>query len=120
MNYFFDSYAVIDILRNNRNYEKYNSFIIFTTSLNLTEIYYALLNEIDEDSADILVTKLNFQFIEITPEIAVEAAKFRSKNKKLKLSYADCIGYMAAIKHDIKFLTGDSAFEKFNNVEFVK
>lgn len=120
MSYFFDSYAVIEIIRNNKNYEKYNSFPIITTTLNLTEIHYALLNELNQEAVNILINKINFQFLDITREIAIEAANFRFQNKKSKFSYADCIGYVAALKNNLIFLTGDKEFKDLKNVEFVK
>jgi predicted nucleic acid-binding protein len=46
--------------------------------------------------------------------------KFRKKNKKRNLSYADCIGYIYALKNNLIFLTGDKEFEDLKNVEFVK
>ena len=46
--------------------------------------------------------------------------KFRLKNKKMDLSYADCIGYIYACENNLKFLTGDEKFKDMDNVEFVK
>lgn len=40
--------------------------------------------------------------------------------RKLKLSYADALGYHLSLKHKIKFLTGDREFEELENVEYVK
>ena len=53
-------------------------------------------------------------------EIIEESMKFRYKNKKSKFSYADCLGYIAARKNNLVFLTGDSGFKNFPNVEFVE
>ena len=36
------------------------------------------------------------------------------------LSYADCIGYVIARREGMKFLTGDAAFKRLENVEFVR
>lgn len=120
MNYFFDSYAIIEIIKGNFNYERFSGMNFITNSLNLAEVYYYLLKETNEDTANNIMKKFNFEFIEISPKIAIEAAIFRFKNKKLNLSYADCVGYISAIKNNIRFLTGDKGFEKFENVEFVK
>ena len=46
--------------------------------------------------------------------------RFKIKNIKRSLSYADCIGYIIALRYGIKFLTGDKEFETLENVEFVK
>jgi len=32
----------------------------------------------------------------------------------------DCVGYVLAIRNNLKFLTGDEKFENKKNVEFVK
>ena len=67
-----------------------------------------------------MVSKLKFTFLDITQEISIEAAKFKYKNKKMKLSYADCIGYITAQENNMKFLTGDKDFKSIKGVEFVK
>jgi len=36
------------------------------------------------------------------------------------LSYVDALGYTIAKAHNLRFLTGDAAFEGIANVEFVK
>ena len=58
--------------------------------------------------------------IEINDEIIKLANAFRIANKKRKLSYIDCIGYIIARLRNIKFLTGDKQFEDLENVEYVK
>lgn len=42
------------------------------------------------------------------------------KVKCKDLSIPDVIGYIIAKRHGVPFLTGDSGFEGFDNVEFVK
>jgi predicted nucleic acid-binding protein len=42
------------------------------------------------------------------------------KKKEKELSIPDCIGFVIAKRLGAKFLTGDKAFEKKENVEFVK
>ena len=120
MEHFFDSYAIIEIVSGNPNYSKLKEEIFITTTLNLSEVYYALLRQTNEYLANETLKKLNLQFIEITQEISIDAAKFRFKNKNLKLSYADCIGYIIALKNNMKFLTGDNKFKEMESVEFVK
>ena len=45
---------------------------------------------------------------------------FRFNESKLILSYADCIGYITAQIHNMKFLTGDKHFKGMKDVEFVR
>jgi predicted nucleic acid-binding protein len=119
MNYFFDSYAIIELFKNSPSYEKFKDEIIITSALNLAEVYYIIALCLGENIAD-KVGNIKMNFIEINPSIALEASKFRFRNKSLKFSYADCIGYLMAKKANLKFLTGDEQFKGFEDVEFVK
>jgi uncharacterized protein len=118
--YFYDSYAVIEMLKGNQNYIKYKDFSAILSQWNLAEIYYnSIINLIIGDPNEI------FDFykdavVEIDDDTLKEAMKFRKENKKKDVSYADCIGYIYAKRHKMKFLTGDKEFEKLSNVEFVK
>ena len=118
--YFFDSYAIIELIKGNEKYEKYKDATIITNTLHLAEVLYSLLLRIDHNSAMEIIANFDFEFIDITPEISLESALFKFKHKDKKLSYADCIGYISAIKSNMLFLTGDKEFEKLPNVEFVK
>ncbi len=119
MEYFFDSYAIIEIINGRESYLRFKDKIIITTVLNLAEVYYALLLKYGGKTVDKIVNNLNIDFIEITRTTAIEASFFRFKHKKLGMSYADCIGYVISLNNNLKFLTGDSAFENLENVEFV-
>lgn len=118
--YFFDSYAILEILKGNIAYNNFSEIKIITTLLNFLEVYYSLLKENNKQTAQLILKKLNFQFINIDKQLIIAVADFRFQNKALKLSYIDCIGYMLAKRLNIKFLTGDKAFENLENVEFVK
>jgi len=120
MNYFFDTYAIIEIVKGNQNYENYADLTFVTTTLNLSEFYFYLLSNLDEKRANETLSKFNLSFLEIDENVAKEAAKFRKVNYKRKLSYVDCIGYILAKKMGLKFLTGDDFFENLENVGFVK
>lgn len=119
--YFYDTYALIEILLLNPNYNEFlknQGFI--TTKLNLMELYYYLLKNIGEKIAlEIYDNYLNY-CIEISDEDIKEACNFKLKHRKQNLSYTDCIGYITAKNKNIQFLTGDKEFEKMPNVKFVK
>jgi len=117
---FFDSYAIMEIIRGNPNYLKYGEESFLTNTLNLAEVFYSLIKELSEEKSKEIIKKLNLDFIEINDEIAIDSAIFRFKNKNKQMSYADCIGYISATKLGIKFLTGDKEFANLDNVEFVK
>lgn len=118
--YFFDTYALVEMAKGNKNYEKYSKENIRLSVFNLVEFFYSVLNDFDEQTAKKEVEKLNYEKLEVTDEIIEEACRFRHKNKPKKLSYADCIGYALAKQHNLKFLTGDMQFRGMENVEFVK
>ena len=117
---FFDSYAILEIIAGNEEYERFKGDSVITNTLNLSEVFYSLLKEGSEKQAKEIIEQIDFEVIELSEEIAVESAMFRRRNKEKKLSYADCIGYVTALKNGMKFLTGDKEFENFKNVEFVK
>jgi len=117
--YFFDSYAVIELLKENPSYARFKDEQITITVFSLAEIYWCFLLE-DENTAEKVYEKFKKSVILFGDEILKEAMKFRKQNKKQNLSYADCIGYTYALKHKIIFLTGDKEFSGFKNVEFVK
>jgi len=118
--YFFDSYAIIELIRGNENYDFVKEEIITTSAMNLAEVYYALLLDQNKEVAKKIINSLNVELIEITSEIAIESSLFRYENKKHKFSYIDCIGYLLAKNNNLIFLTGDMQFENLINVKFVK
>ncbi len=120
MNYFFDSYAIIEILKQNPNYDKFQEFDIITSDLNIGEVYYYLLKTLGKDQADIWYQNLNVKIYPIDTNCVVNSIIFRYQNKKKKLSMVDCVGYKLSLKHNIKFLTGDHEFKDLPNVEYIK
>ena len=120
MTYFLDTYALIEIVKGNKNYEKFLSFEIFTSLYNLYEFYFILLKDYNNVIAHKFFEKFREKVVNIEDEYIFEASKFKLDNLKKRLSYVDCLGYIIAFKLGVKFLTGDKEFEKFENVEFVK
>ncbi len=120
MGYFFDSYAIIEIIRENENYLKFKDEALITSILNTGEIYYYLLKDKDEETANSWHSLLIRSAILVDSDIIVKAMKFRFENKSKKFSFVDCVGYVLAKERNLRFLTGDKGFENFDNVEFVK
>lgn len=120
VDYFFDSYAVIELIKGNPNYTKYTMCNVNITIFNLTEIYWSALNDLGEEKAEEIYNKFRECIMELSDHIIKEAIKFRKNNKNKDLSYADCIGYICSLKNNMVFLTGDKEFEYMENVEFVK
>ena len=118
--YFFDSYAVIEVVSGNSFYVRFMGETPTLSIFNLAEVYYSAITNLDESKAEEIYNKYSCCVVNIPDEVLKEAMKFRKKNKKRSLSYADCIGYIYALKNNLVFLTGDKEFENLENVEFVK
>lgn len=119
--YFFDTYALYEIIEGNNNYKPYiNNIAMTTTKLNLMELHYGLLLKYGKFIADKYYKELIRFAVKITDEIIMTANELKASLKKRKLSYVDCIGYTIALQKNIKFLTGDKEFKDLKNVEFVK
>lgn len=120
MGFFYDTYAIISLIEGSENYNKYKNNIITTSILNFAELYNIFLRNQGKQTADYWAKKLNFNILEIDKDSISKAVKFRFDNKKENLSLTDCVGYVLALKNNIKFLTGYGKFEDKENVEFVK
>ena len=116
--YFFDTYAFFEIIRGNPKYEKYQNSKIITTVFNLAELNYNLKKEASKKIADEITEKYKESVVKVSFEEVKEAIDLKTKNRDYSLP--DAIGYTVAKSHGVKFLTGDSGFEKFDNVEYVK
>lgn len=124
--YFYDTYALYEILAGNKKYERYKEGIIITSLLNLIEFHYSMAvkygESISKKFLEIILKEC--VLVDISYDIIVEANLFRLNNKpsskKKKFSYPDSYGYILAKNLGIKFLTGDEDFAGYNNVEFVK
>ena len=121
LGYFFDTYALIEIAKGENNlYKKYLESLAVTTKLNLMELYFAFAREGQKEAAKSLFGELAKICVPISDSVFMKAAEMRLEFLKFDLSYVDCIGYIISRYLGIKFLTGDSKFRDFENVEFVK
>lgn len=118
--YFLDSYALIEIVRENENFRKFEDTINFTSFANLLEVHYIITKNFGEKKADEIIGTLKSIALFIEIEDVKKASRFRIKNAKKKMSYIDCLGYAMSINRNMKFVTGDMEFENFKEVEFVK
>ena len=119
-NYFFDSYALIEIIKANPLYLKYQQYAVTITIFNLIEVVYSVFLDFGEEKAKETYQKFYSCVEDVDQEIMIEALKLKQKYKKRDLSYADCVGYAFAKAKNMLFLTGDSDFKDLENVEFVR
>ena len=122
MDFFLDTYAMIEIAKGNKNYKSYLDKIFITTKYNLAELHYYLLTSFNLATADFYLRKFSVYAIDFGIDIISKAMVFRKnlRSKRMRISYIDCLGYMVAVSNNVKFLTGDSHFQDLANVEFVK
>lgn len=115
----FDTYAVMEIIKGNKNYIPYLTEKIVINNFIFAEICYILIRNNYPEISKYLGRYEKF-IMSINPNTIKEAMKFRYKNKSKNMSIPDCISYFQARELGLKFLTGDKQFENFEGVEFVK
>ena len=118
-NYLFDTYALMEILDENINYETYTNLKPIINDFIFAEFCYNLFKD-NTNNAKELIDEIKPAIAHADPEWIEEAMKLRFSLGKRNVSMTDCIGYVMAKKLGIKFLTGDKEFQNFDNVEFVK
>ena len=118
--YFFDTYALVELIRKNENYIDYLNYPLRVSILNIAELYWNLIKEFGIEKAKEWMQKYEFDILELSYDVMLSAVEFRYKYKKQDISLPDAAGYLLAKKHGLRFLTGDKEFENFDNVEFVK
>ena len=116
--FFFDTYALFEIVRGSPAYLPYVEALAATTIFNLAEFNYGLKKEIDSHAADLLTEKFSLYLMEVTVQDVQKAMSLKLKQKDL--SIPDAVGYVVAQRLRVKFLTGDEDFKNLPDVEFVK
>ena len=122
MIYFFDTYALIEIIKGNPNYKDYAKEEFITTRFNLMELYYSLLRLFGEKTAEHYFNLFLQSCVPVNDDAMKVAMKFRLEQRKKRnlISYVDCIGYFVALENNVRLLTGEKHFLGLRNVEFVK
>jgi len=120
MDYFLDTYALIEIAEGNKNYEKYLESDSVTLKDNLAELFYFLLKKYDEKIALSFFEKFLKIAVDLPPAVIPRAMIFRHHHIKKHFSYIDCLGYCYALSTKRLFLTGDRAFQGLEKVEVVR
>ena len=116
--YFFDSYALFEIVFGNEKYAQYGKEGGVTTLFNIAELNYGLKKIKSQQGADQITEKFRASTVKIKWEDILKAMDLKTEHKNL--SIPDAIGYTVAKRINMKFLTGDEDFKDFDNVELVK
>jgi predicted nucleic acid-binding protein len=121
---FADTYALIELLKGNPNYENYSQADLVSTEFNILELTYALFRDFGRDEATKVVKLIRYKIKILSTEDSdyLDASEFRKSANKTgkKLSLIDALGYSCSKKLGIKFLTGDREFIEMENVEYIK
>jgi predicted nucleic acid-binding protein len=120
---FADSYALVAFLEGNERYVRiFERKELATTALNVLEVYATLLRRIEPGEAREVSSGLLPLAVAIPAEVALTAGEFRQSMRASKrdCSYVDAWGYASARHLGVPFLTGDPAFRRVENVEFVR
>ena len=118
--YYLDSYAIIEIVLGNRNYQQYKGKEVITSKLNLFEVHFKFLREFGTERANAALQEYYKYAIDYGPEEIIGASRFKLQHRKRNISPTDALGYIIALRNGAKFLTGDKEFKDMNNVEFMK
>ena len=122
MQYFLDTYAIIEIASGNENYKDYvlDKEQAICTIFNLMEAHFYFMKNFGKKRADEIYDLLKPLVIDASDSLIKDANVLKLRFLKSRMSFADCIGYAIALKLNAKFITGDYAFKGMENVEFVK
>lgn len=119
--FFWDSYAVAEFIAGNPKFARFSDEPVVLTIFNLAEVYWIALREYGEKIAEEIFEGYWVCVVDVDDETLREAVKFRKKvYGKKKISYADAVGYVYALRNGLLFLTGDKEFEGLSGVEFVR
>ena len=118
--YFFDTYAIIELIKVNPNYVRFQNEPLLTSILNYGEFYYWYLKNKDKTKSIEWMQRIRDEVLTLEIGDMIKGMRIRFENTKRKLSFVDVVGYAMSLRRNLIFLTGDLGFRGLPNVEFVK
>jgi hypothetical protein len=115
-----DSYALVEIHEENKNYEFVLNQEFVIPDSTLAEFYQTLYRKLGKQTADYWLSKLSSYSVTVALDIWIKSIVYRHEHKAENLSMFDCIGYVFAQENKLKFVTGDKQFKNKKGVLFVK
>jgi len=115
-----DTYALVEINNGNPKFVNLLNEDIIITDLTFAEFYGQIFRKYDKKTADYWNKKLSVFCKTVSREILLKAVVYRIEKSKENLSFFDCVGYIYSLENNLKFVTGDQAFEHKEGVEFIK
>jgi predicted nucleic acid-binding protein len=116
-----DSSGWLEYFVDGKNADKFAAVIenteeLIVSSLNIYEVFKKVIAERDEDSALEAVAMMQQAKVqEVTPSIAMQAAKF---SHIFKIPLAGSIIYITALEHNAVVWTQDADFKGMDGVEY--
>ncbi len=117
MGYFLDTYALIEILKGNKKYEKYLDKQSITTLFNLYQVCFLVMRDFGRERAIEIFSMFSDIVVPVEENSILLASEFRMKNN---LDYLESIGYSVAMINEATYLTSNHLLKDLPNVEFVK
>src|SRR3989338_10393016 len=104
MQYFLDTYALIEIAKQNPDYKDYTMSPIEagTTIFNVMELHFYYLKHFGNEEAERIYNLVSSLLISTDDDIIKDANKFKLANLKKRFSFTDCTGYVISIKLKLK------------------
>ena len=93
--FLYDTYALIELLNKNPNYESYADEEIVINDFIFSEFCYQLIKA-DEKNAETYLSEVESAIVKLNTKTIRDAMKFRYTHKKQKMSMTDCISYTQA------------------------
>ena len=114
-----DTYVLVEICNGNSKFVDLLNEKAIVTDIIMAEFYADLYRKYGLKTADYWHRKLNPLCRTVSKEILLKAVRYRIDNKKQKLSFFDCVGYVFAQEHSMIFVTGDKEFKNKKGVQFM-
>ncbi|NOZ81181.1 MAG: hypothetical protein GXP63_05925 [DPANN group archaeon] len=120
MEYFYDTYILIEMTKRKKELQEYVDKTAYTLDYNLAELFYYFLREYNERTSWHVFRVFEKMAMRIPLSLIGKAMAFRWKYRKKRFSYVDALGYLYALENDLIFVTGDRAFNGMKQVEIVR
>lgn len=118
MSYFFDTYALLRVHFGEPAYAPFADVPIVTERSHVFEFAREVMKQGGGKAVLPAIASLRANRLDPTDADLLAAAKLKVRHPRL--SSADAIGYVLAQREGLKLLTGDTAFRKMRDVEFVR
>jgi predicted nucleic acid-binding protein len=114
-----DTYILVEICNGNPRFVPFLNQEIIIPNLIMAEFHGDLYRKYGLKTADYWHRRLASICKPVSIDILLKAVKYRIDNKKQRLSFFDCVGYIFAKEQGIQFVTRDKEFKTKKGVEFI-